>query len=127
MQERQEVLSQWPTGKDVDLPTADQWIASTLTGAGEGYQKSLMPSVESATPSAMFGGVWEFTDTSYVPLSRISDYDVQTCIANLDANVDVVVKGGSYVNSASEVDVFTVGTAYRNMCSDFMGLRIVWN
>lgn len=115
------------SGRNVDLPTEDQWIAATLTGAGEGYQKSLMPSVESTTPSAMLGGVWEFTDTSYVPLSRISDYDAQTCIANLDANVDVVVKGGSYVNSASEVDVFTVGTAFRNMCSDFMGLRIVWN
>lgn len=115
------------SGRDVDLPTEDQWIAATLTGAGEGYQKSLMPSIESSIPSAMLGGVWELTDTSYVPLSRISDYDAQSCIAELDANVDVVVKGGSYVNSAGDVDVFTVGTTYRNMCSDFMGLRIVWN
>ena len=115
------------SGRNVDLPTEDQWIAATLTGAGEGYQKSLMPSIETSTPSAMLGGVWELTDTSYVPLSRISDYDAQTCIAELDANVDIVVKGGSYVNSASDVDAFTVGTTYRNMCSDFMGLRIVWN
>lgn len=115
------------SGKSVDLPTEDQWIAATLTGADEGYQKSLMPSVESTSPSAMLGGVWEFTDTSYVPLSRISDYDAQACIEELDANVDVVVKGGSYVNSAGDVDVFTVGTTYRNMCSDFMGFRIVWN
>ena len=45
------------SGRNVDLPTEDQWIAATLTGAGEGYQKSLMPSVEFTTPSAMLGGV----------------------------------------------------------------------
>lgn len=117
------------TGLDVDLPTEDQWIAATLTGAAQGYQKSLMPSIEQSVPSAMLGGVWEMTDTCFVPLSRISanGEDAQAVIDELGADVDMVVKGGSYVNDSNDVDEFTVGTVYRSLCSDYMGFRIVWN
>jgi len=115
------------TGKNVTLPTSDQWIAATLTVTEQGYQKSLMPSLDSTAPSAMLGGVWEITNSLYIPLEKISNYDAQTVIESLDAKTHIIVKGGSYVNSSSDINVYTVGTAYRNLCSDFMGFRIVWN
>lgn len=119
------------TGKNVALPTENQWIAATLTDSEGGYQKSLMPSISETSPSAMLGGLWEFTCTPYVPLFRLisgqESMDASQVISNLDAQVDMVVKGGSYVNSASEIDAYSVGTAYRSLCSDYMGFRIVWN
>lgn len=101
-------------------------LCNTHTKEG-GYQKSLMPTVESDEPSAMLGGLWELTSTPYVPLSRIANYDANSVIEKYDAQTHIVVKGGSYVNSASSVDAYTVGTAYKSLCSDYMGFRIVWN
>ena len=119
------------TGKTVSLPTENQWIATTLTDTEGDFQKSLMPSVNEASPSALLGGVWEFTSTPYIPLSRLvsvsaSQQAVSTLEA-LDVQASMIVKGGSYVNVASEVNAYTVGTAYRSLCSDFTGFRVVWN
>ncbi len=115
------------TGKNVSLPNCDQWICATLTLKEAGYQKSLMPTIEENEPSAMLGGVWEMTSTPYVPLARIADYDATSIIEKYNAKTDIIVKGGSYVNSASSIDAYTVGTAYKSLCSPYMGFRIVWN
>lgn len=119
------------TGKNVTLPTEDQWICATLTLKETGYQKSLMPSVEEDEPSAMLGGVWELTGSSFVPLSRICDTPDMSSIENIiekyNAETTVIVKGGSYANTPSSIDAYTVGTAYKSLCSDYMGFRIVWN
>ncbi len=115
------------TGKNVTLPTENQWICATLTLKEGGYQKSLMPTVESDEPSAMLGGLWELTSTPYVPLARIANYNATSIIEEYNAQTHIIVKGGSYVNSASSVDAYTVGTAYKSLCSDYMGFRIVWN
>ncbi len=119
------------TGKTVTLPTENQWIAATLTDSEGGFQKSLMPSISESFPSAMLGGLWELTCTPYVPLSRLisaqESNDANQVISDLDIQASMVVKGGSYVNVASEIDAYSVGTTYRSLCSDYMGFRIVWN
>ena len=118
------------TGKQVDLPTENQWIAATLTDTEGGYQKSLMPSISQSYPSALLGGLWEFTSTPYIPLSRlVTTAECTTALqvlSTLDAQTDIIVKGGSYVN-ATEITAYSVGTTYRSLCSDYMGFRIVWN
>ncbi len=119
------------TGKNVSLPTENQWIAATLSDSEGGFQKSLMPSVNESAPSALLGGLWEFTNTPYIPLSRlISASEAEQAVKVLEAlevQASMIVKGGSYVNTASEINAYSVGTTYRNLCSDYMGFRIVWN
>lgn len=115
------------TGKDVYLPNENQWIAASLTDTEGGFQKSLTPSAAETCPSAMIGGLWEITGTPFVPLARISNADVQSILESYDTQVDMVVKGGSYVNSASAINRYSVGTTYRSLCSDYMGFRIAWN
>ena len=119
------------TGGNVFLPTENQWIAASLTDTEGGYQKSLMPSASEGSPSAMLGGVWEMTSTRLIPLSRIAaDFQVERANDILDSYgvlTDMVVKGGSYVNSAGSVDRYTVGAASRSFCSPYMGFRIAWN
>ena len=119
------------TGKNVSLPTENQWIAATLSDTEGGFQKSLMPSVNENCPSALLGGLWEFTSTPYIPLSRLvsasQSNQAVSVLESLDVQASMIVKGGSYVNVASEVNAYTVGTAYRSLCSDFTGFRVVWN
>ncbi len=119
------------TGKQVDLPTENQWMAATLTDSEGGFQKSLMPSLSENSPSALLGGLWEFTSTPYIPLSRLvsatESATASQILASLDCQTDMIVKGGSYVNVASEINTYSVGTTYRSLCSDYMGFRIVWN
>ena len=119
------------TGRNVSLPTENQWIAASLTDTEGGYQKSLMPSASEGSPAAMLGGVWEMTSTRLIPLSRIAaDFQVERANGIMDSygiQNDMVVKGGSYVNTAGSVDRYTVGATARNFCSPYMGFRIVWN
>ena len=71
------------------------------------------------------------TSTRLIPLSRIAaDFQVERANDILDSYgvlTDMVVKGGSYVNSAGSVDRYTVGAASRSFCSPYMGFRIAWN
>jgi len=119
------------TGRNVSLPTENQWIAASLTDTEGGYQKSLMPSASEGSPAAMLGGVWEMTSTRLIPLSRIvADFQVERANGIMDSygiQNDMVVKGGSYVNTAGSVDRYTVGATARYFCSPYMGFRIVWN
>lgn len=115
------------SGKEIFLPTEDQWIAAALCDTDGGYQKSLMPTIESSYPSAMLGSVWEMTSTPYIPMARIQDNNATEAFERFSVDCDVVIKGGSYVNSPSEIDVYSVGVAYPSLCNDFMGFRIAWN
>ena len=119
------------SGKNVSLPSENQWIAASLTDTEGGFQKSLMPSASEGYPAAMLGGVWEMTSTRFIPLARISsDAQIENVNAVLDLygiGTDMVVKGGSYVNDKSEVDKYTIGIITRTFCSPYMGFRVVWD
>ena len=79
----------------------------------------------------MLGGVWEMTDTDLIPLSRVikgpTVENARKVLRSYDAQCDIVVKGGSYVNAMGSIDRYSVGSAYRSLCSDFMGFRIAWD
>ena len=119
------------TGKNVYLPTEDQWIAASLTDTEGGFQRSLMPSAAEKSPAAMLGSVWEMTGTYFIPMARIADESslIKTIgtLEDLDIQVDMVVKGGSYVSNMNSIDCYSVGSTYRSLCSDYMGFRITWN
>ena len=119
------------TGRNVDLPTENQWIAASLSDPEDGYQKSLVPYEAENAPAAMLGGVWEMTDTDLVPLARTlknnSADNARAILRDYDTQCDIVVKGGSYVNAVGSIDRYSVGSAYRSLCSDFMGFRIAWD
>ena len=119
------------TAKNVYLPTEDQWIAASLADPEEGYQRSLAPSEAEVAPAAMLGGVWEMTDTDLIPLSRVikgpTVENARKVLRDYDTQCDIVVKGGSYVNAVGSIDRYSVGSAYRSLCSDFMGFRIAWD
>ena len=42
-------------------------------------------------------------------------------------NDDVVIKGGSYINSSESVNADTVGMIAKARCSDYVGFRLVRN
>ena len=136
-----EAFCQWLssiTNKKVYLPTENQWIAASLKTDLK-YQRSLAPTEAVDSPSAMLGGVWEMTGTEFIPLSRIADIQAAQSKAQsktleaietlqaYDTQVDMVIKGGSYVLGVNDIDQYSVGTTYRSLCSDFMGFRIAWN
>ena len=119
------------TGKNVYLPSENQWIAASFTDYENGYQRSLAPSEAQDFPSAMLGSVWEMTGTPFIPLARIHSLDsverAYELLTQFATPVDMVVKGGSYANGYGTVDRYSVGTTYRSLCSDYMGFRIAWD
>ena len=119
------------SGRQVYLPSEDQWIAASLTDSEGGFQRSLMPSAAEKAPAAMLGSVWEMTSTRFIPMARIADeVTLSKALDTLDAfnsPTDMVVKGGSYVSDMNSIDRFSTGATYRSLCSDFMGFRVAWN
>ena len=119
------------SGRNVYLPTEDQWIAASLSDSEGGFQRSLMPSVAESAPAAMIGSVWEMTGTRFIPMARISDDQLlQNALDTLQefgTATDMVVKGGSYVSDMNSIDRYSTGATYRSLCSDYMGFRIAWN
>ena len=119
------------SGRNVYLPSEDQWIAASLTDKEGGYQRSLMPSTAEGAPAAMLGSVWEMTGSRFIPMSRIADDQLvskaEETLKAFETPTDMVVKGGSYVSDMNAIDRYSVGAIYRSLCSDFMGFRIAWN
>lgn len=86
------------------------------------YAKSLtLVDSDDSTPSALMGGLWELTSTHFVPLSRLGDYETLTTLES----ADIVLKGGSYINSPSSVSPSSVGVVAKNVTSPYMGFRLV--
>ena len=119
------------SGRQVYLPSEDQWIAASFTDSEGGFQRSLMPSAAEKAPAAMLGSVWEMTGTRFIPMARIADEAaLSQTLVTLDAfnsNTDMVIKGGSYVSDISSIDRYSTGVTYRSLCSDYMGFRVAWN
>ncbi|MDD4006766.1 MAG: SUMF1/EgtB/PvdO family nonheme iron enzyme [Sphaerochaetaceae bacterium] len=119
------------TGRNVFIPTEKQWSAAFSALQSPSYQKSLVQITKSGTIDSMLGGVWEFTSTGFVPLSRaISVIDPSQ--AEADAEVqnqytidsDIVIKGGSYID---QQDAAAVGVMSTSECSETAGFRVAWN
>ena len=116
----------WVTEKDgvsYRLPTEEEWSLTAYSAENKRYATNLnWMDMDESTPDMMLGGVWEYTSSSYVPLSRTLGYDN----AELE-NDDVVIKGGSYINSSESVNADTVGMIAKARCSDYVGFRLVRN
>ena len=116
------------TGKEVFIPTQEMWTLAALQAKDKVYTRSLtITDMDKSTPLAMLGGVWEFTQSPYIPLQRVTDYqEVATLYQNFAVSSDVSVKGGSYLNTPSSIDEHTVGAVDTTACGDLIGFRIAW-
>ena len=116
------------TGKEVFLPDQEMWSLAARSANQKSYVRSLtITDDDTSSPSALFGGVWEFTQSRYVPLSRVTDYEEVSSLQDtygLDA--EVIVKGGSYLNTPSSITEHTVGVVDTTACADQIGFRIAW-
>lgn len=117
------------TGKQVFIPTEAMWTLAALQAKDKPFAKSLtITDGDRKTPLAMLGGVWEFTQSPYIPLQRVTGYQEVAQLYNTFAlSSDVSVKGGSYLNTPSSIDVHTVGVVDTTACGDLIGFRIAWN
>ncbi|AEV28252.1 hypothetical protein SpiGrapes_0394 [Sphaerochaeta pleomorpha str. Grapes] len=116
------------TGKKVFIPNQEQWTLACKAAVAKPYEKSLtITDADHSSASAMLGGVWEFTDSSYIPLSRLTDYrSVSSLQKTFDLKTDMIVKGGSYLNNPSTITEHTVGAVSTVACGDQIGFRIAW-
>lgn len=116
------------SGKNVRLPSEEEWLSAS-TFSNDGYQTLLVSLSEAKGPHAMLGGVWEMTSSYYVPLScGASDYQaLQNLLKELGCECEIVVKGGSYVNSSSAINAQSRGAFPTNIGSEYLGFRIVWD
>lgn len=112
------------TSREVFLPEELQWTTAA-NFSDSGFQKTLVPEAAGNGPTGVLGSVWEITSTPYIPLLSLFDYSVYNTLEKYNANVEVIVKGGSYV-SDSTINTYSIGTTSLDLCSDFMGFRIAW-
>ncbi len=113
------------TGKNLVLPSEAVWTYAAVSAEDAGYASSLaITQSDPSVPAMMFGGLWEMTGSSYIPLSRLTDYQtLQELSGNLDE--DIIVKGGSYLSSSSLVTADTVGIMSKEATSPYAGFRLV--
>ena len=107
------------------LPTEAEWTAAAISAQHKGYTSSLL-SIDNDTsaPSAMMGQLWEFTSDAFIPLSRLIDQAEVERLSQLYPYDDVIVKGGSWINTPDTVSPDTVGVMDRSACSVYAGFRI---
>ncbi len=116
------------TGKEVFLPTEAMWTLAALQESSKTYASSLSPSPDTSNnPVSLLGGVWEITQTPYIPLSRISGYEQSLALHDaFSLSPDPIVKGGSYLNDPQAITAHTVGVIAPNACGDQIGFRVAW-
>ena len=112
------------TGTEYRMPSEAEWYQAASSAEGRAYASSILSldNGSHTSPLSMLGGLWEFTSSAYVPLSRI---DGMTYDAGDLSQSDIIVKGGSYINDPSDISRETVGVMRREVCSDYTGLRLV--
>ena len=112
------------TGTEYRMPSEAEWYQAASSAEDRAYASSILSldNGSHTSPLSMLGGLWEFTSSAYVPLSRI---DGMTYDAGDLSQSDIIVKGGSYINDPSDISRETVGVMRREVCSDYTGLRLV--
>lgn len=115
------------SGRHVFLPTEVQWSRAAMTVSQDDFQTTLTSS-GTTNLSGMLGGVWEMTDTVFIPLARASDdyAGLQKLSSLMPDDVPVVIKGGSFLSDPLLVTSHTAGVAGPSECSDYMGFRVAW-
>lgn len=123
--------TQWLSSKEgirYSLPTEKEWIIAGKSAEDKGYSMSLISvDNDSSTPSNMLGQLWEFTNTSYIPLSRLINQKKLEELRRKFSYDDIVVKGGSYINSEDNITINTVGAVEKSSCSEYIGFRVVFH
>ena len=117
-------FSEWvatKSTKEVMLPSNNE-IELAISASNNAYQKSLFLPSARQSPIALLGGVWELTRDEYIPLARY----LHRTVENTQLIEDIIIKGGSYLNSAATVDKASIGVMKKNQCSATTGFRIVW-
>ncbi|MBQ0070799.1 MAG: SUMF1/EgtB/PvdO family nonheme iron enzyme [Spirochaetales bacterium] len=113
------------TGVAFTLPTEAEWTVAALSSEAKGYTTALISEdTDNSTPIGMLGQLWEFTDSAYIPLGRVS-YERATLLSKEYPFDAIIVKGGSYANESSAISTETVGVMNKNVCSEFCGFRVV--
>ena len=75
----------------------------------------------------LLGGVWEITQTPFIPLARLFDYDEAQALHTAFAlTPSPIVKGGSHLNNSASITAESVGAVPPEACGDQIGVRIAW-
>ncbi|AEC01807.1 SUMF1/EgtB/PvdO family nonheme iron enzyme [Parasphaerochaeta coccoides] len=124
-------FTQWLSvlsGRHVYLPDEVQWSRAAEQVPQGDFLTSLSALTETSLyPSGMLGGVWEMTQTVFMPLARAMDYtELQTLSTLMPDDVPIILKGGSYISDSRNITRHTVGVAGPDECSDYMGFRVAW-
>lgn len=111
------------TGEEYRMPSEAEWYIASLDAQERSYSTSLAtPDSDPSSPANVMGCLWEFTSSAYLPLSRLEGL---TFSAGEIPQTDIIVKGGSYINSPSSVSRESVGVMERSVTSDYAGFRLV--
>ena len=114
------------TGLDVSLPSEAEWYTAALSASSKSYARSLVAvDNDPSSPSFMMGQLWEMTETPYIPLMRIGDYEKAVELSADYPYDDIIVKGGSYINREGSITRESVGCVSRNSTSPYVGFRVV--
>lgn len=110
--------------ENYSLPSEVEWTVAALSAIDKKYVTSLVfIEKDSTTPTSLMGGLWDMTETEYIPLMRLCDYDrVRELEENYDSS-DIIIKGGSFISSSVSISDVAVSTKYN--CSEFNGFRLV--
>lgn len=107
------------------LPSEEEFEIAATSTKDKAYANSLYTlSINSETPSGVMGGLYEFTSTYYLPFSRLTDYEkAQELSLKYDLD-DVIIKGGSYINTNDEIKKEDVGVIRQDQTSPYVGIRL---
>lgn len=111
-------------GENYSLPSEVEWTVAALSAKDKKYVTSLVfIEKDTTTPTSLMGGLWDMTETEYIPLMRLCDYDkIKEFEIKYDSS-DIILKGGSFISSSVSISDVAVSTKYN--CSEFNGFRLV--
>ena len=105
------------------LPTEAEFEVMASSTKDKAYSTSLITvDNDTSMPTSVMGGLWEFTDSHFVPLARLSDN--YSSLTKLD-EADIIIKGGSYINDPSTISAASTGIIEKNTDSEYTGFRVV--
>lgn len=116
------------SGKQIFLPTEAMTTLAMRTHSNLRFESTLSSARANLNePAALLGGVWEMTQTPFIPLMRLGSYqEVIDLHSRYGLHIDPIVKGGSYLSDPAKITADSVGVVEAEACADNIGLRIAW-